>query len=128
MKRTSLSLLFATLGCACLYSQIIPLLFTLPNDNDTPVNKGQHKSPPRNEMPVASYDSESGKIVFEFSGQIDGATYYIKDINGNISMCGLLEFTDGMSLLLDVNTLSAGEYSVEIINENYVVTAEFLLN
>ena len=110
-----------------MHAQDLLLTFTPPNDDDTPSNTGPHKAPPRIDMPVVLYDHDTMTMRFEYSGQIDGATYYIKDSAGNICWFGILAFEGAPYKEIVIGSLYPGEYVLEIVKENYDVVAPFSL-
>lgn len=123
MKRLKILVSAFMCGCMYAYSQALPLEFVVPNDNDIPICSGPHKTPPRVKFPSVSYDADLACLHVDYCSQIDGATYYIRDMSGNICMSGILAFEGNSVFVLDLSSLCAGVYVLEIVNGSYDVIA-----
>lgn len=128
MRKLSTIFMLVALCYVKTYSQSELLEFSFKDSNTTPVNNGPHKTPPRFDMPNVSYDSDAKTIQFEYSDQIDGATYYIKDSEGNICMCGNISFDGDTNMEIALETLVSGVYVLEIIKADFDVVSSFCVN
>lgn len=123
MKKNYLLLAVLAIACLEIHADSNPLTFTVPNDPNIVVSSGAHRTPPRVEFPSVSYDADLACLHVDYCSQIDGATYYIRDASGNIVMSGILAFEGNSVFVLDLNSLCAGEYVLEIVNGSYDVIA-----